>query len=160
MRTKLTVATALAGTLLATGLISASAQATSLPVLKGDATPGMVTLVGHGGHGHFARGGHGGHGGHGGINVYGRSFSHGGHGGRHYAYSGGKHGGHGHGHYEGRHYNYGHYAGHYRHYRYYGYYPSYSYGYYGGGCGWLYRNALATGDPYWWNRYYQCTGYY
>ena len=51
MRTKLTVATALAGTLLATGLISASAQATSLPVLKGDAPPGVVTLVGHGGGG-------------------------------------------------------------------------------------------------------------
>ena len=50
MRTKLTVATALAGTLLATGLISASAQANSLPVLKGDAAPGIVTLVGHGGH--------------------------------------------------------------------------------------------------------------
>ena len=56
MRTKLTVATALAGTLLATCLISASAQATSLPVLKGDATPGIVTLVGRGGGG----GGHGG----------------------------------------------------------------------------------------------------
>ena len=52
MRTKLTVATALAGTLLATCLVSGSAQATSLPVLKGDATPGVVTLVGgHGGGG-------------------------------------------------------------------------------------------------------------
>ena len=51
MRTKLTVATALAGTLLATCLISGSAQATSLPVLKGDATPGNArwTLVGKGG---------------------------------------------------------------------------------------------------------------
>jgi hypothetical protein len=161
MRTKLTVATALAGALLATGFISASAQATSLPILKGDSTPGMGTLVGHGGHGghgggHGGHGGHfayGGHGGHGGINVYGRSFSHRGHGGQHYAYRSG------HGH-AGKHYNYGHYAGHYRHYRYYGYYPSYSYGYYGGGCGWLYRNAVATGSPYWWNRYYQCTGYY
>ena len=45
MRTELTVATALAGTLLATCLISGSAQATSLPVLKSDAT-GIVTLVG------------------------------------------------------------------------------------------------------------------
>ena len=27
-------------------------------------------------------------------------------------------------------------------------------------CGWLYRRAVATGSPYWWNRYYQCTGYY
>ena len=58
MRTKLTVATALAGTLLATCLVSGSAQATSLPVLKGDATPGIVTLVGKGG-----GGGHGGGGG-------------------------------------------------------------------------------------------------
>ena len=37
-------ATALAGTLLATCLVSRSAPATSLPVLKGDATPGIVTL--------------------------------------------------------------------------------------------------------------------
>jgi hypothetical protein len=35
-----------------------------------------------------------------------------------------------------------------------------SYGYYGGGCSWLYRNALATGSSYWWNRYYECIGYY
>ena len=49
MRTKLTVVTALAGTLLATCLVSGSAQATSVPVLKGDATPGIVTLVGRGG---------------------------------------------------------------------------------------------------------------
>ena len=65
MRTKLTVATALAGTLLATCLVSGSAQATSLLVLKGDATPGIVTLVGKGG-GHG--GGHGG-GGHGVVAV-------------------------------------------------------------------------------------------
>ena len=57
MRTKLTMATALAGTLLATCLVSGSAQATSLPVLKGDATPGIVTLVGRGGgHGGGQRG--------------------------------------------------------------------------------------------------------
>jgi hypothetical protein len=37
-------------------------------------------------------------------------------------------------------------------------YIAYGYGY--GGCGWLYRNAVATGDAYWWNRYYNCTGYY
>ena len=49
MSTKLTVVTALAGTLLATCLVSGSAQATSVPVLKGDATPGIVTLVGRGG---------------------------------------------------------------------------------------------------------------
>ena len=52
MRTKLSMATALAGTLLATCLVSGSAQATPLPVLKGDATPGIVTLVGRGGGGH------------------------------------------------------------------------------------------------------------
>jgi hypothetical protein len=46
MMTRLTVATALAGTLLATCLVSGSAQATPVPVLKGDATPGIVTLVG------------------------------------------------------------------------------------------------------------------
>ena len=49
MRTKLTVVTALAGTLLATCLVSESAKATSLPVLRGVATPGIVTLVGRGG---------------------------------------------------------------------------------------------------------------
>src|SRR6188508_3215548 len=32
-------------------------------------------------------------------------------------------------------------------------------GYYGGGCGWLYRNALATGSGYWWSRFYECRGY-
>ena len=63
MRNELTVATALAGTLLATCLISGSAQATSLPVLKSDAT-GIVTLVGKkGGGGHGGGHGHGGGGG-------------------------------------------------------------------------------------------------
>jgi hypothetical protein len=35
-------------------------------------------------------------------------------------------------------------------------YPYYynDYGY--GGCGWLYRRAVATGSPYWWNRYRAC----
>ena len=51
MLTRLPVATALAGTLLSTCLVSGSAQATSVPVLKGDATPGIVTLVGRGGGG-------------------------------------------------------------------------------------------------------------
>jgi hypothetical protein len=37
-------------------------------------------------------------------------------------------------------------------------YGLYTYG--GGGCGWLYRQAVATGSDYWWNRYYQCTGSY
>lgn len=29
-------------------------------------------------------------------------------------------------------------------------------GYYYGNCSWLYRRAIATGSPYWWERYYQC----
>jgi hypothetical protein len=51
--------------------------------------------------------------------------------------------------------------GHFRRFGYYPWYglPLYSYGY-GGGCGWLYRQAVATGSDYWWNRYYQCTGSY
>ena len=49
MRTKLTGVTALAGTLLATCLVSESAKATSVPVLRGVAAPGIVTLVGRGG---------------------------------------------------------------------------------------------------------------
>jgi len=40
--------------------------------------------------------------------------------------------------------------------------PYVYYGYSGyDGCGWLYRNAIRTGDPYWWDRYYACRdGYY
>ena len=57
MRTKLTVVTALAGTLLATCLVSGPAKATSVPVLRGDATPGIVTLVGRGGRVGVGRGG-------------------------------------------------------------------------------------------------------
>jgi hypothetical protein len=34
----------------------------------------------------------------------------------------------------------------------YGYYD-YGYGY---SCYWLRRNAVATGSPYWWNRFYTC----
>jgi hypothetical protein len=30
------------------------------------------------------------------------------------------------------------------------------YGYYDGGCGWLYRRAIATGSSYWWRRYRAC----
>ena len=85
MRTKPTVVTALAGTLLATCLVSGSAQATSVPVLKGDATPGIVTLVG----------GHGGGGGWGGGGVgkyYGGGGKYYGHGGGKYAYQGHDHG--------------------------------------------------------------------
>jgi hypothetical protein len=36
----------------------------------------------------------------------------------------------------------------------------YGYGDYGS-CGWLYRRAITTGSPYWWDRYYACReGYY
>jgi hypothetical protein len=32
----------------------------------------------------------------------------------------------------------------------------YDYGYGYGGCYWLWRNAVATGSPYWWSRYNAC----
>ncbi len=57
MRTKLIVVTALAGTLLATCLVSGPAKATSMPVLRGGSTPGIVTLVGRGGRVGVGRGG-------------------------------------------------------------------------------------------------------
>ena len=144
MMVRLSVATALAGTLIATCFVSGSAQATSMPVLKGDATPDIVTLVKHGGGGHHGGGHHGHHGG-GGRHHYGG-------GGRHHVHKGG-----GHGHYN----RHGHY-GHYRHYGNYGWYgwPYFGYGYHGGGFGWLYGRAVATGSPYWWDRYYACIGYY
>jgi hypothetical protein len=42
-----------------------------------------------------------------------------------------------------------------------GWWPGYyDYGYGYGGCGWLYRRAVVTGSPYWWDRYYACAGYY
>ena len=48
--------------------------------------------------------------------------------------------------------------------RFYGGYPyyyaapfaAYSYGYNGGGCGWLRRRAEETGSAYWWDRYEDC----
>ena len=53
---------------------------------------------------------------------------------------------------------------HYGKYPYYRRYPHYAwYGVplysYGGGCGWLYRQAVSTGSDYWWDRYYRCTRY-
>ena len=139
--------------------------------------------AGHGGHG--GGGGHGGHfsGSHfanrsAGINLYGRNISHAGHISRGSGYASIARAGHGHGHYVtgARSYAYvgvrhGHYASNYRyaynynyrhhHYRYYAYgLPYWGYGYYGGGCRWLYRNAIATGSAYWWDRYYACIGYY
>jgi len=164
MTIQLSAATALAGTLIATCFVSGSAQATFMPVVKSDATPDLVTLVKHGG-GHHGGGHHGG-GHHGGGHHGGGHHAHHGGGGKHphsgggkrYYGGGGKHhayrGG-GYGHYY-RHKHYGHYRG------YYGWYsrPYFGYGYYGGECGWLYRRAIATGSPYWWDRYYDCMGYY
>jgi hypothetical protein len=57
MRTKLTVVTAVVGALLATCLVSGPAKATSMPVLRGVATPGIITLVGRGGRVGVGRGG-------------------------------------------------------------------------------------------------------
>jgi hypothetical protein len=175
MRTKLTVAAAAVAALLATSLAAGSAQATSLPVLKSDANgQSDVTLVGRGRGGGGGGGGGGGHGGRGGFKGGGgKAYSFKGGGGRSYAYRGGGGSnpwkGGGKYHYKGgknyaykNHGNYNRYKhyGHYNNYRrFYGWpYIAYRYGY--GGCGWLYRNAVATGDPYWWNRYYNCTGYY
>ena len=146
---------------------------------------GTVSMVeaGHGGHG--GGGGHGGHfsGSHfanrsAGINLYGRNISHAGHISRGSGYASIARAGHGHGHYVTG-------AGVTpmsasgtaitqaiiatpiititgtiitattpTAYLYWGY------GYYGGGCRWLYRNAIATGSAYWWDRYYACIGYY
>lgn len=58
--------------------------------------------------------------------------------------------------------NHGHHHHHHRRHRYVGvpYFYDYGYydGYYGGDdCGWLYRRAVSTNSPYWWNRYRACT---
>ena len=98
MRTKLSVAIALAGTLLATCLVSGSAKATSVPVLKVEGSSGIVTLVGRGGRGggrHYGGGGrhYGGGGGHrnygyrgGGRNYGHRNYGHRNYGHRNYGY--------------------------------------------------------------------------
>jgi hypothetical protein len=177
MSTNLTVASALAGTLLATCLVSWSAQATSLPVLKGDAT-GIVTLVGKGGGGHG--GGNGGHGGGNGGKHYsgggngGKHYSGGGDGGTHYAYKGGgknyaykdhgnnDHGNNDHGnkHYAMKDHDHDHDHGniHNRHrvFRNGGWFWVYGDGYAGNDCYWLQRQAIVTGSPYWWDRYNAC----
>jgi hypothetical protein len=198
MRTKLTVATALAGTLLATCLVSGPAQATYLPVLKDDTRAGIVTLVrkggggggggkhargGGGGGGKHARGGGGGGGKHargGGGKRYG-----GGGDGNHYAHKGGgkRYGGGG----DGKHYankdhgkkdhgdtdrnkrhamkdrdhrDHGNIHRH-RVFRNGAWVWVYGSGYtaYGGDCYWLQRQAIITGSPYWWDRYYACVSY-
>ena len=64
MRTKLFIATAIAGSMLLTGVVSGSAQAAPTPVLKSNAAPGIVTLARQGGGGGMkgmSRGGGGGH---------------------------------------------------------------------------------------------------
>jgi hypothetical protein len=38
----------------------------------------------------------------------------------------------------------------------YGAYGAYGYA---SGCGWLYRQAVTTGSPYWWSRYEACLYY-
>ncbi|HLO23541.1 MAG TPA: hypothetical protein VK193_08985 [Methyloceanibacter sp.] len=63
------------------------------------------------------------------------------------------------GNWNGNHHDHDHHHGHFnRFYAYpyfYGDYYAYNgYGY--GGCGYLYRRAIATNSPYWWNRYYAC----
>ena len=89
MRTKLSVAIALAGTLLATCLVSGSARATSVPVLKIEGTSD-VTLVGRGGRGGGGRhyGGGGRHYGGGAVrrNYSGRNYGHRNYGHRNYGY--------------------------------------------------------------------------
>jgi hypothetical protein len=35
------------------------------------------------------------------------------------------------------------------------YYESYAYG----SCAYYYERAITTGSAYWWDRYYDCTGY-
>ena len=56
---------------------------------------------------------------------------------------------------------YHHHYGHYRRYGYAAWYglPLNTYGTYGG-CGYLYRRAVATGSQYWWDRYRRCSGVY
>ena len=143
MIVRLGMATTIACTLIVTWLASGSAQAASMPVLKGDAPPGLVTLIGRGG----GRGGGGKHAG--GRGGSGKQAYRGRGGRKQRACKGGGYG------YYNRHIRRGH---NYRRYRYSSWYgrPGYS----GGGCGWLYRRAAATGNPYWWSRYYDCIGYY
>ena len=56
------------------------------------------------------------------------------------------------GHHHGRHYR--NYYGPYLYGGGYGYYDDYGYD----DCYWLRRQAIITGSPVWWNRYYACAG--
>ena len=101
----------------------------------------------------------------GGRHVYrggGKRYAYKGRGYPKYAYHGGKRYYHGDKHYKGKKYVY---RGRYYRGRYYDnwwwYGPSVAVGIYGyGGCAWLRQQAIITGDPYWWDRYYACIGYY
>lgn len=180
---RIVMATALASALLFA--VAQTAHAAPLLNLKdGAQSPaGMVDLVRKGGGGGGGKGFKGGGGGGkafrgGGLSSKsfkgGRSYS-----GRSYAgksYKGGKSYGNrsrGGGNYAYRNYgkdNYGKYAhrgnkGRYSYYR--RGYPYFwgglalsgAYGY-GSNCGWLYRQAQATGNAYWWQRYQDCVYYY
>jgi hypothetical protein len=159
MKTKLSVAAALGGTLLAICLVSGSAQATSLPVLKSNASDGgIVTLVGRRGGGFSGGRSFRGAGGRVNVgNVGARRYYGGGVGkrvnvgnvnrryygtgvNRRYAYNNNN--------YPYR--RYGH--------RRFGWGLPYVTAGYAGGCGWLYRRAISTGSSYWWNRYNVCVG--
>ena len=181
---------ALAVTALAAGLvvgpaIHQPAQASVLGGLKSGAPAqiaGDLILVGKGRGGGGGKGFRGGGGGFKGAHRGGSFKGYRGGGGRHvyrggggkrYAYKGRSYpkywsGGGGKGkkhynkHYAGKYYNRGrrYYRGrYYDNWWWYG--PTVAVGVYGyGGCAWLRRQAVATGDPYWWDRYYNCVGYY
>jgi hypothetical protein len=163
---------------------------TGTPMTGTNNDRGEVILVGRGGRGGGGHGGGrgggrsfgGGHHGGGGKAISGggyrgggKAYRGGGH--RSYAYrGGGSHGYKSRG-YQGRHYanrdgRNKHYSrsynkGHSKYYRYGRYYGSYGwygpivgYGYGYGNCAWLRQQALITGSPYWWDRYYSCIDYY
>lgn len=133
-------------------MFAATQAASAVPLAKPHASPqGLVEQAGRGGHGigggHGFGGGpsfHSGGGGHGPGGGGGARF----HGGGPSFYSGGGHHGHDHGHHH-------HFRGFYGA-PFVGYGAYYAYRDYGDDCRWLRRRALATGSPYWWDRYYAC----
>jgi hypothetical protein len=128
--------------------LGGAGASSALPLAKPGAQGSPVTLVGH--HGGMGRGGigHGGmgrgmgghHGGYGafrqrgGMNLYARPHGYG------YGY--------------GRYPRHRYYGGGFPYFAYYG--GGYGYGYGYSGCGWLHRQAIVTGSPYWWQRYEAC----
>ncbi len=171
-------ANALAGALLMTTVVI-TAQA--MPAFKPEVSKSEgVTLVGRGGHGGGGGGGgfamRGGGGG-GGFAMHGGGGGgmrfHGGGGAPRFAHRGGgrkdfdgpRGGHHVKGHFGRR------FAGDFKHHRFvhkhrkfhrFAFFgvPAVYAGYGDYGCGWLYRRAIVTGSPYWWNRYYACQGGY